>query len=388
MSQIKLVSDTIDQEEIQSLISWLSQSPTPQLTKGPLTKQLEEKWSKWLGVNNTTYVNSGSSAILLMLYTLLQSKKISKPAKIVVPSLSWITDVSSPMQIGLEVLLCDCNLTDLSVDLNHLEQIFKTEKPEAFILVHILGLIPNMKLIMDLCTKYNVILLEDVCESMGSEYENKKLGTFGEMSVFSLYYGHHLSTIEGGFVCTNSKELSNISLMLRNHGWDRDLSLEDAQTYRKQYNISEFQAQYTFYYPGFNLRATDLQAFIGLNQIDKLDKIRIQREFNYFMYLQNIKSNMLDLSPAVPHNLVSNFAFPMLHENRENIVKALIDDNIEVRPLIAGSMGNKPFWIKEYGKTPLPNCDIIDKYGFYLPNHADLSKADILRVTEIVNKNS
>ena len=97
---------------------------------------------------------------------------------------------------------------------------------------------------------------------------------------------------------------------------------------------------------------------------------------------------MLDLSPAVPHNLVSNFAFPMLHENRENIVKALIDDNIEVRPLIAGSMGNKPFWIKEYGKTPLPNCDIIDKYGFYLPNHADISKADILRVTEIVNKNS
>jgi len=174
---IKLVSDTINKEDIKALTEWLNLDPTPQLTKGKLTWELEEKWAKKIGTKYSVFVNSGSSSILLTLAALKVSKRL-KNKRIVVPTLSWATDVSSPMLLGLEPIFCDCNLEDLSCDLNKLEWTFKYKKPSAFILVSPLGLVPKMKEIIDLCHKYKVILLEDVCESMGSKYQDQYLGTF------------------------------------------------------------------------------------------------------------------------------------------------------------------------------------------------------------------
>ncbi len=162
---IKLVSDTINKQDIASLIEWLSQDEIPQLTKGKLTIQLEEKWANKLGTKYSVFVNSGSSAILLTLAALKWTSRL-KNFKVVVPSLSWATDLSSPVLLGLEPILCDCNLEDLSCDLNKLEQIFEKEKPGALILVSVLGLVPNMDAVVELCKKHNVILLEDVCESI------------------------------------------------------------------------------------------------------------------------------------------------------------------------------------------------------------------------------
>ena len=175
---IKLVSDTINKNDINSLIEWLSQDEIPKLTKGELTVQLENKWAKKLGTKYSVFVNSGSSSIFLTLAALKHSNKL-KNNKIVIPSLSWATDLSSPIILGLDSILCDSNLDDLSCDLDHLEEIFKTESPSAFILVSVLGLVPDMEKIVSLCEKYDVILLEDVCESMGSKYKEKYLGTFG-----------------------------------------------------------------------------------------------------------------------------------------------------------------------------------------------------------------
>ena len=158
---IKLVSDTINKDDIKHLVDWLSQDEIPRLTKGELTIQLEEKWANKIGSKYSVFVNSGSSAILLALAAYLYSKDI-KNKKIVIPSLSWATDVSSPMLLGMEPIMCDCNLEDLSCDLTHLEEIFKTESPSSFILVSPLGLVPNMKKILNLCEKYNVNLFEDV----------------------------------------------------------------------------------------------------------------------------------------------------------------------------------------------------------------------------------
>jgi len=385
MQPIKLVSDTIDRRDVNALIEWLQQDPIPQLTKGPLTKQLEAEWSTYLGTKYTTYVNSGSSALLLMLSVLKHTAKL-KNGKIIVPGLSWITDVTSCTQLGLRPILCDCNLNDLAVDLKHLEQLFIEHKPAAFILVHVLGLVPDMDAITALCKKHDVILLEDVCESMGSEYKGKKLGTFGEMSVFSLYYGHHLSTIEGGFVCTDNRFLAGVSLMMRNHGWDRDLEPSEQAHLRNGHNISEFDAQYTFYYPGFNLRATDLQAFLGLRQVSKLDHIKIKRQNNFKYYQQLIKSSRLELTtPEIA--IVSNFAYPVVSSSREKIVKALREANVEVRPLIAGSMAKQPFWTSYYHPVDLPNCELLHQQGFYLPNHQDLTEEQIEFIAKIVNEN-
>ena len=385
MKKINLVSDTINKDDINSLIQWLSQEKIPRLTKGDLTIELEKKWAKKIGTKYSVFVNSGSSSILLSLAAFLYSKKI-KNKKIVIPSLSWATDVSSPILLGMEPIMCDCNLEDLSCDLEHLEHIFKTESPSSFILVSPLGLVPDMEKIISLCEKYDVVLFEDVCESMGSKYKNDYLGSFGFASFFSMYFGHHLSTIEGGFINTNDEDFYHLLLMMRSHGWDRDLPLEKQKSLREKYSVDDFTSLYNFYVPGFNLRSTDLQAFIGLRAIDKLDKYCLIRNQNFKNYLDLINVNDLNIK-IDDNNFISNFALPIVNKNKEKIVNELIKNNIEVRPLIAGNMSNKPMWYENYGKIDLKNCELIDKYGFYIPNHQDLTINEIQKISKIINEN-
>lgn len=379
---IKLVSDTINREDINALVKWLQQDPIPKLTKGDLTKDLEKKWAKKVGTKHSVFVNSGSSAILLLIAALKEQGIFNKNKKIVVPSLSWLTDISSPIQLGLNPILVDCNLKDLSADLDQLEKIFIKEKPAVFLLVHVLGFVPDMEKIMELCRTYNVLLLEDVCESMGSKYRGTQLGNFGIASVYSTYFGHHISTIEGGFINCTDSGLYHILLSLRSHGWDRDLPKNIQKTWRSNYELDDFDALYTFYYPGFNLRSTDLQAFIGLRQIEKLKDFAKKREANLVIYQRNLQGSFLEIE-IDRRNFVSNFAYPVAHERRAEIVKALKKAGVEVRPLIAGSLAEKPFW---KGKKPkMPNCEMINDYGFYLPNHQDLTEKEILEICKIVN---
>ena len=381
---IKLVNDTINRDDINALIDWLSQDEIPRLTKGDLTVELEKKWANLIGTKYSVYVNSGSSAILLSLAAFLYSKKI-KNKKVIVPSLSWATDISSPMLLGMESIMCDCNLYDLSCDLNHLEELFIKESPSAFILVSPLGLVPDMDKIVALCEKYDVTLFEDVCESMGSKYNDKYLGSFGYASFFSMYFGHHLSTIEGGFINTDDEDFYHLLLMMRSHGWDRDLPVDKQKKLRETYKIDDFSALYNFYVPGFNLRATDLQAFIGIRAIDKLFGYSQKRNNNLFVYLNNVKGNLLNIN-ITDNTFISNFAFPVVNKNKDQIIKELTLNEIEVRPLIAGNMANKPMWYLENEKVSLPNCELIDKYGFYLPNHQDLTEEEIMKIVNIVNK--
>lgn len=381
---INLVSDTIDKQDLIALSQWLLQDDIPILTKNKLTIELERKWANKLGTKYSVYVNSGSSAILLSLAAFLYSNKI-KNKKIVVPSLSWATDVSSPILLGMEPIMCDCNLSDLSCDLDKLEEIFIKESPGSFILVSPLGLVPDMDRIVKLCNKYNVILFEDVCESMGSKYKQQYLGTFGFASFFSLYFGHHLSTIEGGFINTNDEDFYYLLLMMRSHGWDRDLPIEKQQYLRSKYNVSDFDSLYNFYVPGFNLRATDLQAFIGLRAIDKLDDYSYKRNVNFKKYISLLNVNEL-LITENNSDFVSSFAIPIVNKNKVNIVNELIKNNIQVRPLIAGNMANKPMWYEVYGRQTFKNCELLDKYGFYIPNHQSLMEEDIIKIVNIINE--
>ena len=382
---IKLVNDTITKEDLFDLSGWLLQDTTPQLTKGKLTVELQDLWAQEIGTRHSTFVNSGSSAILLALSALQQGNYL-KNNKLVVSGLSWHTDVSSPMLLGYDVILSDCNIHDLSCDLINLEKIFLEQNPAVLILVSVLGLVPDMERVTKLCEQYGVILLEDVCESAGSSYKNQKLGTFGLASFFSFYFGHHLSTIEGGFINTNDKKLQNILLSIRNHGWDRDFSDEDKQEIRKEWGVEEFDSLYKFYYSGFNLRSTDLQAFIGLKQVGRLEGYSKARNKNYNLYNNLIKKNELQLVKTNKDMFISNFAYPVVNVARKDIIAGLREAAVEARPLIAGSMGNQPFWIKKYGKLSLSNCDRIDKYGFYIPNNQDLTVENIELISNIINK--
>jgi CDP-6-deoxy-D-xylo-4-hexulose-3-dehydrase len=380
---ITLVKDTISNSEIDNLVDWLK--TYPRLTKGPRTLEFEQKWSDWIGTKNSLFCNSGSSANLLMLQALLENNRISRGSKVVVPSVAWATDLAPVMQLGLEPILCDADLNNLSVDLEHLENLFLLHDPDVLILVSVLGLSPDMDAVMDLCDRHDVILLEDVCESLGTTYKDQKLGTFGLMSSFSTFFGHHLSTIEGGIVCTDDSELSEVLKSIRSHGWDRDLNMDTRFQLQQDWDISEFNSLYTFYYSGFNLRSTDLQAFLGINQLDGADEVCIKRESNFQHYQKQLKNSYWKVKP-LEDTFTSNFAYPVIHPERELIVQALQDQDVEVRPMICGSMGTQPFYMKTYEQLILKNVTEIDMYGFYLPNHPELTHEEITSVCNIVNE--
>lgn len=380
---IKLVNDTIEKEDVDQLIDWLK--TYPKLTKGELTVEFEKKWSSFLGSKYSVFVNSGSSAILLMLYALLEKGLLNKGDKVVVPAVSWATDLAPVVQLGLEPILCDCNLEDLSVDLEGLEKIFLEEKPRVLLLVSVLGLVPDMERIVSLCEKNNVVLLEDACESLGSKFKDKNIGTFGLMSCFSTYFGHHMSTIEGGVVCTDNQDLYNILKAIRSHGWDRDLDSEYVKDIRNKNSINnDFEALYKFYYFGFNVRSTDLQAFLGIKQLEKLDHIIERRRHNYNLYFKNIK-NSFWMPKEQSDNYISNFAFPIIHPKRSDIVKALRKNNVETRPLICGSIEEQPFWKRLNKKSDCKNAKVVNDCGLYLPNNHQITNEEIISICQIIN---
>ena len=382
MNKIDLVKDTIDSDDIKKLISWLETNP--RLTKGDLNVKFEKEWSEWLGKKYSVFVNSGSSANLAALYSLLLSGKL-RNNKIIVPAVSWVTTVTPVVQFGMEPIMCECDEDNLGLNIEHLKQIIKEHDPSSIILVHVLGFPNHMNEIVELCKEHDIRLIEDTCESIGSEYEGKKLGTFGDLSTFSFYFGHHMSTIEGGMISTDDEELYHILLSIRSHGWDRDLPKSKQIELREKYNIGDFRSLYTFYYPGFNLRATDLQAFIGLEQLKKLDLIVKNRNLNYQKYHEGIKNNEWKINPP-KDSFISNFSYPVITKNIKELVEKLTENNVECRPLICGSINEHPFWYERYGKQDLPISKKVHEYGLYLPNNHQMTVEEIDKVINIVNQ--
>jgi CDP-6-deoxy-D-xylo-4-hexulose-3-dehydrase len=379
---IPLVKDTISNEELDTLADWLRTHP--KLTQGNLTIDYEREWCDYLGNKYCVSVNSGSSAVMMMLQALLEKGTLNKGDSVIVPAVSWATDLAPVVQLGLTPVLCDCNNKDLSLDLHHFEELLNQSGPnnhdiKCVVLVSVLGLIPEMDIIVNMCKNYEVILLEDACESFGSSYGGRKLGTVGEMSCFSTYFGHHISTIEGGIISTNDSHLYNILKAIRSHGWERDVDPE--------FRIDKedtFDSLYRFHYMGFNFRSTDLQAFLGINQLKTSDEIVRIRNDNYNLYRELIDNPFWNPPKSTHSKFISNFAYPVISHNRSKIVSKLIENDIETRPLICGSLGRQPFWIKRYGEIHLPNADKVNDYGFYLPNNHNLTEEEIRTVSSIV----
>jgi CDP-6-deoxy-D-xylo-4-hexulose-3-dehydrase len=381
-NKISLVKDTINKEDIDKLIEWLKTNP--RLTKGELTKQFEKKWANWLGRKYSIFLNSGSSANLAMLYSLLLSNRL-KNKNIIVPAVSWVTTVTPLIHLGFNPILCECDKDTLGVDVDHLNKLVKEYDASALIIVHVLGFPNKMDEILEICNDNNIILLEDSCESIGSTYNNIKTGNFGLMSTFSTYYGHHFSSIEGGIVSTDDEEIYNILLSIRSHGWDRDYDLNKQQDMRKQYNVSDFRALYTFYYPGFNLRSTDLQAFLALEQLEKLDGFIQKRNINYKIYHKEIKNDYWKIK-ELDNTFISNFSYPIITDKLNVLVDELTKNNVEIRPLVCGSISRQPFWENIYGKSKMDFADIVHDFGMYVPNNHDLTEDEIYFICDIINK--
>jgi len=373
---VKLADNTISQEEIASLATWLQQNQ--QLTKGPLTRQFEAEFATYSGTQYSIMVNSGSSANLLMAYSLSEAGYL-RNKKVIVPAVSWITTLSPFIQLGFECFLCDSDSQDLGVDLNHLESLLKKERPALLILVHILGHPNQMEAIHRLCAQYDCRVIEDACEALGSEYQGKKTGALSLAGSFSFYYGHHISTIEGGAITTSDSNLYSVMLSIRSHGWSRDVPAADRQAWREEYEIDEFREFYSFYYAGYNLRSSDLNAFLGRNQLKRLDTIAKTRARNFELYRQALPEFW---SQSSQHSFVSSFAYGTFVKNRLEVARHLLAQGIECRPLVCGSMGRQPFWIKRFGVTRLKVADQVHDFGLYLPNHANITPEDIAYVAQ------
>ena len=230
MDKINLVENTISVDEIDDLCKWLKTNP--RLTKGKLTDEFEKSWSEYNNNKHSLFVSSGSSANLAAFYAFKLSNLL-KNNKVILPAVSWSTTVAPAIQLGYEPFLCDCNLSNFGLDLDHLKYLIKTENPGLIVTVNVLGFANDYEEILLLCKENNILLLEDSCESVGTVYKGKRTGTFGDISTFSFYYGHHMSTIEGGMVCTENDVLEPILRSIRCHGWDRDLSKETQKKLQK-----------------------------------------------------------------------------------------------------------------------------------------------------------
>jgi CDP-6-deoxy-D-xylo-4-hexulose-3-dehydrase len=350
------------------------------LTKGDQTLEFEREFSNYVGSKYSVFVNSGSSANLLVASALKESGRL-KNMKIVCPAVSWVTTVTPFLHLGFEVILCDASPSDLGVDIDKLREIFVREAPAALAIVHVLGHPNSMVDIRELCQQFDVILIEDTCEALGTLTPDlKMLGTNGVAGTFSFYYGHHISTIEGGMVVTDDFEFYQLMLSLRSHGWSRDLDPSVKARLQNDFEVDEFRNFYTFYWPGFNFRSTDLQAFIGRGQLDRIEDIVTQRATNHRSY----ESGLVDFwSQRSSYSVLSSFAYGTAVKNRAEVANELARAGIESRPLICGNLARHPFWLKTNTVLELPIADFVHDYGMYLPNHAALSQQDVERVIEV-----
>jgi len=369
---IKLADSTIDKKDYKILIKFLQKNSY--LNQSKITKDFEKKFSRTIGTKNSIFVNSGSSANLLIAQTLLEGNFL-KNKTVILPSLSWSTSVTPFLQLGYKVILCDCDKKTLGLDSKHLKILCNKYKPGLVVVVNVLGHSNNFKDILKLKKKFRFELIEDNCESLGSKFKNKKLGTIGLASSHSFYFGHHISTIEGGMVSTRNNKFYNISLSIRSHGWSRDMQNSYKKSLERKYKVDEFKSLFTFYFSGFNIRSTDFNATLGIEQLKKLEKISIIRHRNFLYYKKQLKDFWFQDSEL---KRISSFGYATFVKNRFQVFKYLQSKKIQTRPLICGNMAQQPFLKKiSLNKTNLTNARFVDKFGIYLPNHANMSFKDI-----------
>lgn len=378
-----LAKETINDEDIDALCGWLK--TYPRLTKGNLTWEVEDKWANFIGTKHAVFNNSGSSANLLMVAAATMSGRI-KNKKIVVPSVGWVTTISPAIQLGLTPIMVGADSKTYGIDLDQLEEICKKENPDAVIFVQVLGVPHYKKRMLELKKKYGFCLLEDACAALGASYsDGSMVGTIGDMSSFSFYFGHQLSTIEGGMVNTDDKELYDMLLMLRSHGWGKDLDKESYDRLVEKNGIDDFHKPFTFFVPGFNLRSTDLQAFLGLRQIDRAEEIKLLRNRNHKRYAENL-SGVVEYQDWGTNNPVSiSFgALASSTEHRKEIVSRLVENGVETRIFSAGNLGLHPFWVDRYGRFDDEVSNKIHSSGFFVPNYPELQTHEIDFICDVV----
>ena len=359
------------------------------LTQSKNVKLFEEKWSKWLGIRYSVFVNSGSSANFLTMSVL---KILYGKGEIILPTLTWVSDVNSVIQNNFKPVFVDINSNNLCMSE---KQIIKkiNKKTLAVFMTHAQGFNGLSSKLLSFLKRKKILLIEDVCESHGATFKNRKLGTFGKISNFSFYYAHHMTTIEGGMVCTNDKKIYELLKILRSHGMARESgnSFFEKKMIKK---YSRLSPKFIFLYSGYNFRNNEIGAVIGLNQLKSLDKNNKKRKENFRLFLKLIDKKKYRIDFQIEGSC--NYAFPIILKNkdlkfRSIFEKTLLENKIEFRRGNAGG-GNQlrqPYlrkFVKNLNFKNFKEVDHIHFFGYYIGNYPSLSKIKIKKICDILNR--
>ena len=387
-----LMRNNISESDLSPVIALLREKD-PRLTSGPKVNEFEELWSQWLGVKYSVFVNSGSSANLLCIALL--KEKFPDGGDIIVPPFTWSSDISSILWMGFNPLFIDINLSTLALDTDLvIKEIEHNKNIKAIFLTHAQGINGLDNRLLNYVKEKNIFLIEDVCESHGVILENgKKAGSVSNLSCFSFYYAHHMSTIEGGMICTNDESTYESLRMLRSHGMVREIRNEK---YKKKWldNYKDLNEKFIFTRPAFNFRNNEIGALIGIEQLKRLDKM-IEKRANNFKYFLELLPNWCFKDFNL--NGQSNYAFNIIlkdpnDELMNKLQNTLEKNEIEYRRGSAGG-GNQmrqPYVRSIFKFTSeditriAPITDHIHFYGMYIGNYPELDFKSIEEITSVI----
>lgn len=394
MFKWQLINDSITKDDKTALIEHINIDGI-RFTQGSRVRQFEKEWSEWLGVKHSVFVNSGASANYIMVSIL---KEIKGYGEVIVPTLGWVSDISPVVNLGLKPVFVDVSLETFSTDIEKILPLVN-ENTIGLTLVHCLGFNSISQQIIDLCKDKDIFLIEDCCEAHGATYKGDKVGTLGDVSNFSFYFGHHMTTIEGGMVCTNDDDIYQYAKMFRSHGMTRldylqndELGMNLQKKYESLY--PDLNPLFTFAVPGYNMRNQELNAIIGSSQLPRLDYNIQRRVENLKTWVDNLDSEKFFTDYELEGN--SNFALPLiiLNEDKNRLLRVcdiLKRNEVEYRIGTAGG-GNqaKQPYLEKYDFVAgfIPNSDYIHHYSLYIGNHPEIGKEKIIDLCYKLNKES
>lgn len=377
----KLQENILEFQDREKLSKFILE--TERFTQFEKVGEFEKIWSNWQGIKYSTFVNSGSSADLIMMDAVKEFYHIEDNAEVLVPAVTWTTNITSVIQTRLVPVFVDVNLNDLSFDYEKLESSI-TSNTKIILITHLIGIPANIDKIKKIAEKYDLLILEDCCESHGAKFSNIKVGNFGVASTFSFYWGHHLTTVEGGMICTDNEELNDLFMLKRSHGLARELPVKRHAFYKAKYPNIDFN--FLFLTFGYNLRNTELHAFFGIEQMKKLDSYIERRNRNHLIYLKII-DGIKDIIYRVDSEGISSFCLPFIFKknvDKERLKYALIKNQIEFRPIISGNLLKQPCFTKFGRADDYVNAELIDQNGIYIGNNQFVNEERLNKLSNII----
>jgi CDP-6-deoxy-D-xylo-4-hexulose-3-dehydrase len=380
----QLINDSITDSDKKALTDFIN-TPNQRFTNGPKVREFEEAWSEYVGCDFSVFVNSGASANYIMASIMKEEKGVGE---VIVSPLGWVSDVAPLVNLGFTPVFVDVSMENMSITLDNIKAAV-TDKTVGVSLVHVLGFNAVTDELVEFCEDNDLFFIEDCCESHGATYKGTKVGNFGDVSNFSFYFGHHITTIEGGMVCTNDEKLYDLARLFRSHGMTREASVQIQEHYER--SRPDLNPLFTFAVPGYNFRNQEINAVLGLEQLKRLDYNIWNRQDNFRVWLSCL--DPVKYQTNFQEEGSSNFSLPLivLNGNKQlfdKVCNMLDEEDVEYRVGTAGG-GNqaRQCYLEKYEFRihDLTHVDYIHNYGLYVGNHPELDSEEVINLCDKLN---